>query len=73
MQNPALDVKRNEDGSIDIRDYARAAAEERRLAKCNALRTAAHGGKRAILSLIALIGFWNIPPLGGSSKEMPFQ
>jgi hypothetical protein len=75
MHNPIFEPKRNEDGSIDIRSYAREAQAERRAVRNAAMRALARGTKRTICAVIALAAFWNIPALGssGTSKEMLYR
>ncbi|MBX3520442.1 MAG: hypothetical protein KF835_10560 [Xanthobacteraceae bacterium] len=75
MHNPILEPKRNQDGSIDIRHYAREAHAERRAAKDAAMRSFARATRRTLGVITAIIAFWNMPPLGasGSSKDMPYR
>lgn len=75
MQNPILEAKRNHDGSIDIRHYAREAHAERLAVRNAAMRVLARGTRRTLGAVIALIAFWNIPALGSSnaSKDMPYR
>ena len=65
MQNQAFETKRTQDGAIDVRFYAAEAAAQRRNAKTQAMRKLGSAAKRAALAAVALLGFWNIPAMGG--------
>ena len=73
MQIDTFEPKRTPEGAIDIRHYAREALAERREARTSAMRAAGRISKRAVIAAVGFIMFWNIPAMGGGSKEMPYR
>jgi hypothetical protein len=74
MQNETFAAKRHPDGALDIRYYARISLAERRETRNVVIRAVGRAIKRTAAVIVALITFWNVPPMGGAGpKETPYR
>lgn len=73
MQIQTFEPTRTPEGAIDVRHYAHDALAERREARTAAMHAAGRLSKRVLTSIAGLAMFWNIPAMGGGSKEMPYR
>ncbi len=74
MQIDPFEARRTDEGVIDVQHYARAAHAERRLAKTAVMRLLGRTGKRALATVIGLVMFWYIPPMGSvGSRDLPYR
>ncbi len=75
MQNQAFEPRRTPEGAIDIGHYAGQATAERRAVRAATMKIVGRATRRTIVAVIAIVAFWNIPPMGNStgSKDTPYR